>query len=341
MNDFVALMVKFDSVSSNFNSIGYFFFKNNNRLDFKFVSYSAQQEKKIGLSIEESFLDFKEKFKKLQSYIYSGESELKTQTEAFNRYINLQIKNYGGSSVFIKRILELQRNGEEGNIKGEISDFMGEWKSNFIIRTRLQILDFHEITVTMAGNISKNEFDDLFKTREDLLSIPDIYPAIDPLEGKEIHEFNIGDQFYCIIINAKKETLDEIKQFYPKYFEGDTNVLPLPCQLISKEFLTQDRDMLLIKILIDNIYPAKGFVSTFSKILFDPERYYKRFKRQLSENEIIDENFERLLNESHEKKSEKGSFSIVKEKTKDYIIFVLFSSLMIIIILLFLIYFIF
>ncbi len=341
MNDFIAVKVRFDPVSSNFNSIGYFFFKNNNRIDFKFVCYGPQHSRKIDFGIDDDFLHYKEKLKELQSFIFGTDNENKNQTEVFNRYINLQVKNYGGTSVFVKRITELVKTGNEGDIPSELSDFMGEWKGNFIIRVKVQELDFHEITVTMAESVSKEDFDDFFSSRKDLLDIPDIYPAIDPLEGKEINEFNLGDMFYCIIINADKKSLNDIKTAFPKYFEGDINALPIPCQLLSKEFLNQDKDMILVKTLINGVFNSKGFISRFSKVLYDPERYYKRFQRQLSENEIIDENFERLVNENGIKKNDKKNISIIKEKTKDFIVFFLITFMMLAIILVFILLFLF
>jgi hypothetical protein len=132
-------------------------------------------------------------------------------------------------------------------------------------------------------------------TRADLVDHPEIFPLVDPVMGKPLSEFDLGDMVFFLILSVRnKDKLEKLKQMYPKHFSETRNVVPISGTLIGKELVKGKKgEYYLVKVDLGEGLVGKGLVPKSVKVMAD----YSRFQEKVSSMASGQQNWEKKLNE--------------------------------------------
>jgi hypothetical protein len=118
------------------------------------------------------------------------------------------------------------------------------------------------------------------------MSLPEIYPIVDPLEGVSIDQFDIGDMIYCTILGfTDEESQRRIVDEFPGHFDAENkNTVPLEATIVSKEIMPSvSKNFVLIKVQIGSSFVAKSIVLRSIRLMYDPDKMKNRLRSLKSE----------------------------------------------------------
>jgi len=277
--DFFALKIKAESKASDEIFLGYFFGKSHEKLEYRFISFPRRYSRQLSLDLNMPLSGFKEFMNNFYQELMMRSSDFTEMTSEFMRYLDMQIKKVGGREALALRISKIIEENEPDVVKMEISDLFQNWTSSLDLDMVIETSTYEELTTSFLAEIDVNDFTQTLSQRNDLITMPEVYPLVDPLEGISIDDFDIGDTIYCTILGfTSEEQQNLLVEEFPTHFDAENiNTVPLEGIIISKEILPAiSRNFVLIKIQIGRIFQAKSIVLRSIRLMYDPEKMKKR-----------------------------------------------------------------
>lgn len=287
--DFYAIKIFGESKASGDCFLGFITGKYKDKIEYRFICFPVKFIEMMKISLDLDFSAFREQmntfFRSLIAQSY-GIGDLNSE---FSKYFNSHIRKLGGNSGFSFRISTIIEEGDLNLIKNELKDLMKDWTSEVSFKISVQKKSFKELSESSVGEEELKKLEELSRKRNDLIDLSNIFPVLDPMDGKPISELSVGSHFSCIIISFSDEDLKEktITNYPEKFDETAENKSPFQGVLISKESLSPSSPFLLIKVQIEPWLVGKAVVMKPMKILINLGNPEKNF---LPKNEAETEN---------------------------------------------------
>ena len=279
--DFFSLKIKAESKATDEAFLGYFFGKTNETIEYRFICFPRRFSSQISLDVNLPLTNFRETLNSFYVDIAGHSAEVSEMTGEFMRYLHNQISKVGGREGLAIRLSKIIQNNEVDIIRFEINEIFKNWTSSLDLELNVETSTYEELTNAFLGDVDNESFLNSLKSRDDIMSLPEIYPIVDPLEGVSIDQFDIGDMIYCTILGftdeeAQRRLVDE----YPGHFDAENkNTVPLEATIVSKEIMPSvSKNFVLIKVQIGSNFVAKSIVLRSIRLMFDPDKMKSRLK---------------------------------------------------------------
>ncbi len=284
--DFFSLKIKAESKATDEAFLGYFFGKTNETIEYRFICFPRRFSNQIVIDLNLPLANFRESLNNFYLDIANHSVEVSEMTGEFMRYLHNQIDKLGGREGIAIRLSKIIQNNEVDIIRFEVNEIFKNWTSSLDLELVVETSTYEELTNSFLGDVDNGLFLDSLRTRDDIMSLPEIYPIVDPLEGVSIDQFDIGDMIYCTILgftdeDSQRKLLDE----YPGHFDAENkNIIPLEAIIVSKEIMPSvSKNFVLIKVQIGSFFVAKSIVLRSIRLMYDPEKMKKRLNTLKSE----------------------------------------------------------
>lgn len=285
--DFFSVKIKAESKATDEVFLGYFFGKAREKLEFKFICFPRRYSKQISVDLNLPLANFKQFINNFFQELLIKSSEVSEMTRELTRYLDIQIKKTGGRESLSLRMTKIIESDSNEMIKMEINELFENWTSSLEIAYVLETSTYEELTNHFLGDVDVSEFLDTISSRNDLVSMPEVYPIVDPLDGVSIDSFDIGDTIFCTILGFNNEDQqNKLIQEFPENFDSEgKNTVPIEATIISKEILPSvSKSFVLTKVHIGTEFEAKSIILRTIRLLFDPGKMKKRIQTLRGEN---------------------------------------------------------
>jgi hypothetical protein len=286
--DFFALKIRAESKASDELFLGYIFGKTGEKIEYRFICIPRRYSKEIGVDLQIPLPNFKEFLNHFFQELLVKTTEASELTSEFMRYLESQIKKIGGREALSIRFSKIIEDGDYDVVKMEIINLFQNWTTSLDIDMAIDTSTYEELTTSFLKDVDFGDFLESVTSRNDLVSLPEIYPIVDPLDGVSIDQFDIGDTLFCTLlgftsIDQQKVLTDE----FPDHFDAEGhNSVPFEGIIISKEILPLvSKNFVLVKVQIGKIFQAKSVVLRTIRLMFDPNKMRKRLQSLKSEAE--------------------------------------------------------
>ncbi len=277
--DFFSIKIYAESKATDECFVGYFFGKAKEKLEYKFVCFPRRYKGQMSVDLNLPLSSFKEYLTKFYQELLVKSADVSEMTGEFMRYINLQIKKNGGREALSVRLSKIIQNEENDIIRMEINDLFQNWTSSLEMELVVETSTYEELTNSFLGEIDNEHFLSSITSRNDLMSLPEVYPIVDPLDGVSIDNFDIGDSIYCTILGFSDEDEQrKVIEEFPDHFDAENhNTVPLEATIVSKEILPSvSKNFVLIKVQIGAEFVAKSVVLRSIRLMYDPDKMHNR-----------------------------------------------------------------
>ena len=277
--DFFSLKIKAESKATDEAFLGYFFGKTNETIEYRFICFPRRFSNQIVIDLNLPLANFREALNNFYGDIAGHSVEVSEMTGEFMRYLHNQIDKLGGREGIAIRLSKIIQNNEVDIIRFEINEIFTNWTSSLDLELVVETSTYEELTNSFLGDVDNGVFLDSLKTRDDIMSLPEIYPIVDPLEGVSIDQFDIGDMIYCTILgftdeNSQRRLVEE----FPGHFDAENkNIVPMESTIVSKEIMPSvSKNFVLIKVQIGSFFVAKSIVLRSIRLMYDPDKMKRR-----------------------------------------------------------------
>src|SRR6056297_4308299 len=277
--DFFSLKIKAESKATDEAFMGYFFGKTNETIEYRFICFPRRYASQIGMDVNMPLTSFRETLNSFYIDIAGHSAEVSEMTGEFMRYLHNQISKIGGREGLAIRLSKIIQNNEVDIIRFEINEIFKNWTSSLDLELTVETSTYEELTNSFLGDVDNGEFLSSLKTRDDIMSLPEIYPIVDPLEGVSIDQFDIGDMIYCTILGfTDEESQRRLVDEFPGHFDAENkNTVPLEATMVSKEIMPSvSKNFVLIKVQIGSFFVAKSIVLRSIRLMYDPDKMKRR-----------------------------------------------------------------
>ncbi len=314
--DFYFVKVSIRSKATAENMLGYFLGKIGREPEYDFIVVPARYGNALNLSLDTNYKDFMDSFNSLKKRIFEEVPEALEMTDDFINYIRVQIQKKG-PEIFGAEMSAAVQNTDADLVHYIASELIRGWTPRADVSVGINALTMEEMS--MENFLSQMEdLDDEnilgVLSRPDVKDLPEIFPIIDPVYGKPITEFDIGDSIFFVVLNPGGETqVQELEKAFPNHFKSGTNIRPFVGTLISKELIVGQKGgrYFLIKVDFGKGIVGKGIVSRSLKIMGDFERFEEKLSKSSSEDELF-----RKVSEVVKNTMEKELPQITQKRTK-------------------------
>ncbi len=290
--DFYFVKIKFKSKATAEDGIGYFFGKSARPPEFDFVVVPARYSNMINISLDLEYKDFMEEFKRVKKKVLNNVDEAVDLTDDFLNYLRFQIQKKG-PDVFSTEIAAAVENDDGELLHFTFTELIKGWTPRIDVTIVYKPMSMEEIS--MENFLSQMEDlgdENLLEvlTRPDIKDLPEVFPIIDPIHGKTISEFDIGDNIFVVVLNPGSEQYKKmLESSFPSHFQNGENVKPLMGTLVSKELIVGKKGgrYFLIKVDFGKGIIGKGIISRSLKIMGDIQRFEKKFAPSSNEDELF------------------------------------------------------
>lgn len=317
--DFYTIKLYAESQSSDEIIIGYFFGKVDGRIDFQFVTFARRFKNFAKINVEDDINDFREKLNIVYKELLSRTGDVITKSNDFTNYIKTYINKKGGRTSFSKKLGALISTGDSSAIRIELKELFNEWTSEVNIKFDFEHSTYTEMSsgeaLKAGSQIDAESAANYANRRNDLLELPDFYPIVDPMEGNPISTVKVGEMIYVSIMNFPNESdRERLVSLFPEKFDGDgNNIKPFEAYITAREFLSNGKGTMLIKVIIDEWFEAKAIIVSSMRIMKD-----KQHKKLLNEAPDKDKNFLQTLMKGGSVKRDEEAIE-EKERLIDFI----------------------
>lgn len=281
--DFFVIKIKADSKNSDEFFLGYFFGKPRERIEYRFIDFPRRYAKQLSVDLNMPLPNFKEYMNSFFQELMVKGSETSTMTGEFGRYLDLQIKKLGGRDALSGRFSAIIEEDSPDLVRAELRNLFENWTSGIEVDFVVETSTFEQMTSEFMGDLGSNmEAFSKVVSRDDLISIPEIYPIVDPIDGTSIDEFDIGDTLFCTLLGfTSEDQKTSLIAEMPDHFDADgSNTVPLEGTVISKELLpTAAKNFVLLKVQIGESLIAKSIILRSIRLMYDPSRMRKRLEK--------------------------------------------------------------
>ncbi len=269
--------VKFRVISKLTSEVvqGYLLGKMNQAPEYDFFVVPGRYVRTYFLDLKEGFENFLTQFEKHKSQALKEIAEASLLTDQFSDYLSVQMRKRNPKLVGN----ELFRFVEERDVevlKAYLAELLSEWAEKMEIEVVADPLRFEDVSIEVVKEhfefLSSEEIFKLLQ-REDIRDIPEIFPVLDPLNGKNIKDINVEETLDFVILNyGNKDQSDVFKRFLREKF-GTENVMSLPGKIVSKEVVkTKNGTFYLVKVEFDEGVYGKALISPNLKIKYGEHR---------------------------------------------------------------------
>lgn len=251
----------------------------------------------IVLDLNADYGNFMKSFTQQKNKLFAQYPETDDMSREFLNYLRGAI-NMRGPQLFGAEITAAVKDGDEELVRYIVQELFKDWAPKVEADVFFKQLSYEDISAESYMQFWEDfEADNLTEVvkRPDLADLPEIFPLVDPVMGKPLSEFDLGDVVFFLILSVKdKEKFEKLKQMYPKHFSQTRNVVPLSGMLIGKELVKGKKgEYYLIKVDLGEGLIGKGLVQKSIKVMAD----YTRFQEKVSSVSTGQQEWEKKLDE--------------------------------------------
>jgi len=291
--DYYFIKVRVRSKATAEDLIGYFFGKAGTEPEFDFIVVPARYVNAIKIPLDLEYKDFMERFKKTKNKVLNEIPEAVELTDDFLNTVRIYIRRKG-KEVFSTELATAVEHGDGDLLHMTMEELMKNWSNRIEMTISFKPMTMEELSMenflSQMEDVSEENLLEVL-TRPDVKDIPEIFPIIDPIYGKSITEFDIGDTIFFVVLNPGSEQYKKkLETAFPSNFRDGETVQPFIGTLISKELIVGKRGgrYFLIKVDMGKGIIGKGIVSRSLKIMGDMERYTEKYAASSSDDELFE-----------------------------------------------------
>jgi len=291
--DYYFIKLKVRSKATAEDLIGYFFGKAGTEPEFDFIVVPARYANAINIPLDLEYKDFMERFKKTKNKVLNEVPEAVELTDDFLNSVRIYIRRKG-KEVFSTELATAVEHGEGDILHMTMEELMKNWSNRIEMTISFKPMSMEELSMenflSQMEDVSEENLLEVL-TRPDVKDIPEIFPIIDPIYGKSITEFDIGDTIFFVVLNPGSEQYKKkLETAFPSNYRGGETLQPFIGTLISKELIVGRRGgrYFLIKVDMGKGIIGKGIVSKSLKIMGDISRYSEKYGASSSDEELFE-----------------------------------------------------
>ncbi|HNW47217.1 MAG TPA: DUF4899 domain-containing protein [Thermotogota bacterium] len=279
--DFFALKIRAESKASDEVFFGYIFGKTGEKVEYRFICIPRRFSKQVSVDLNSPLSTFKEFLNHHYQELFTKTPEVMELTTEFMRYLEMQIKKTGGREAFSVRYSKVIADGDFDVVKMELLNLFQNWTTSLDIDLVVDTSTYEELTSSYLKDIDFGDFAQSLSSRNDLVTLPEIYPIVDPLDGASIDEYDIGDTLFCTLLGFTAIDQEKLlREEFPDHFDAEgNNTVPFEGVIISKEILPLiSKNFVLVKVQIGKSFQAKSMVLRSIRLMYDPNKMRKRLQ---------------------------------------------------------------
>ncbi len=291
--DFYFVKVRIKSRATAEDMVGYLFGKAGREPEFDFIVVPSRFAGMLNIDIEADYKDFMDTFKALKKKILDEIPEAVELTDDFLNYLRVQLTRKG-PDLFGAEISAAVKNNDAELVHFSVAEMIKGWTPRSDVVVSIKGLSMEELAMeNFLSQMEDLDDENLLEvlTRPDIKDLPEIFPIIDPVYGKSITEFDIGDSIFFVVLNpGSEENEKKLTDAFPNHFKGGMNVRPFVGTLISKELIVGNKGgrYFLIKVDFGKGIVGKGIVAKSLKLMGDFERFEQKLSKSASEDELFE-----------------------------------------------------
>ncbi len=299
--DFYFVKVRIKSKATAEDMLGYFFGKVNKEPEFDFIVVPARFGNMLNLSLDMEYKEFMDAYKALKNRIFDEVPEALDLTDDFMNYLRVQLQKKG-PDLFGAEVSAAVKSEDADLVHYTIVELIKGWTPRADVAVGIKALTMEELSMeNFLSQVEDLGDENLLEvlTRPDIKDLPEIFPIIDPIYGKSISEFDIGDPIFFVVLNPGSEQYQKmLEQAFPNNFRGGVNIRPFVGTLISKELVVGEKGgkYFLIKVDFGRGIQGKGIISRSLKIMGDIERFEEKLEKSKSDEELFEKVSEVIKN---------------------------------------------
>lgn len=275
----------------------FFFGKINEPPEYDVFVVPTRLVNQIVLDLSADYGNFMKSFTQQKNKLFGQYPEIDDMSRELLNYLRGAI-NMRGPQLFGAEITAAVKDGDEELVRYIVQELFKDWAPKVEADVAFKQLSYEDISAESYMQFWEEfEADNLTEVvkRPDLADLPEVFPLVDPVMGKPLSEFDLGDVVFFLILSVKdKEKLEKLKQMYPKHFSQTRNVVPLSGTLIAKELVKGKKsEYYLIKVDLGEGLIGKGLVQKSIKVMAD----YSRFQEKVSLVSTGQQEWEKKLDE--------------------------------------------
>ncbi len=249
MKDLLILKFKGRSKITVEGYTGYFVIKKNGDMRYKILQYPMSFSSIVNCETKEPFKLFQRKLSDATTKLLRDSPQFRSVNSELNRYVKRRmIKDMS----FGAKLLTANKVKDEEVTKTLMKDFFEDWVEDLNLDIEIEEVNYSEFSKQFSRFSTPEDVMDVLK-REDLEGLSEVYPIVDPINGKPISHFDVGEQIYFTVLKfSDDDSKSKILEAFPDNFnESGENVSPLIGMIVSKEIA--GNDFFLIKIECEGV----------------------------------------------------------------------------------------
>ncbi len=225
---------------------GYFIVKRNGEIKYKVLQYPTSLSSFVKCSVSDAFKIFQKNLNDATLKITRSSPEFNSTNSSFNRYVGRKIVR---EPSFGMKLISAYQMNDKLVLKDFVKEFFEEWIQDLNLEIGIEELYFSEFSRQFSRFANPEDVTSILQ-RADLDKLSEAYPIVDPIHGKPVATFDVGDRIYFTVLKFfDEESKKKILEAFPDNFdENGENVKPLVGTLISKELVKEMGDFMLIKM---------------------------------------------------------------------------------------------
>lgn len=291
--DFYFVKYRLKSRVTAEEGLGFFFGKANEQPEYDLVVLPSRYSSYLNVDISSEYASFMKAFGEMKSKIFAQIPESADLSREFLNHLSSYVTRKG-SQIFGAEITAAVQDKDADLVQYIVSEIFKEWAPKIEVSVDFKQVSYEEIS---AENFMQlwDQFDDeglaeILK-RPDISDLPEIFPLVDPIKGRTIADFDLGDPLFFVVLNVRNpENLEKLKSLYPKHFSDKGNIIPLAGNLVGKELLKgKKQEYFLIKVDMGEGIISRGIVPKSVKIMSEQNRFEEKIsslQQQKWENKI-------------------------------------------------------
>lgn len=278
--DFYLVKYRLKSRVTAEEGIGFLFGKANEQPEYDLVVLPSRYSSYLNIDLSLEYAKFMKSFNEMKTKVFAQIPESSDLSREFMNYLSSYISRKG-SQIFGAEITAAVQDEDIDLVQYIVSEIFKEWAPKIEVTVDFKQVNYEEIS---AENFMQlwEEFDDeglaeLLK-RPDISELPEIFPLVDPIRGRTLVEFDLGDPLFFVVFNVRNpQNLEKLRSLYPKHFSDRGNIVPLSGTLVGKELVRgKKQEYFLIKVDMGEGIMARGIVPKSVKIMSEQNRFEEK-----------------------------------------------------------------
>lgn len=232
---------------------GYFIIGKDGSVKYKILQYPMSLSSLVTCNPGEGFKQFQRKLNEEELKIIQKSVEFKDTNLDLRRYVKSQLYR---DTAFGGKLIKANKSEDFDVIVSMFKDFFVGWVDELKLEIVVEDMDYAGFSKQFSKYGNPEDAMSLL-SRSDLSKLSEAYPIVDPINGRSIDSFDIGDNLYFTVLRFSEESmLRTISERFPNAFnDAGDNVEPIIGKIISKEFVPEvGDDFTLIKIECESVY---------------------------------------------------------------------------------------